>query len=88
MAAAGSGDVLTGITAALLALDFWQKESGTAAEGKLFSAEECAGGFAAAVSAVCLHGIAGDLAARVYGEQGMTAKDLCGELRKASFWQA
>ena len=88
MAAAGSGDVLTGITAAFLALDFWQKESGTAAEGKLFSAEECAGGFAAAVSAVCLHGIAGDLAARVYGEQGMTAKDLCGELRKASFWQA
>jgi NAD(P)H-hydrate epimerase len=88
MAAAGSGDVLTGITAAFLALDFSKKESGPAAEGKLFTEEECAGGFAAAVSAVCLHGTAGDLAARAYGEQGMTARDLCGELKKASFWQA
>lgn len=88
MAAAGSGDVLTGITAAFLALDFSKKETGPAAGETIFSEDECAGGFAAAVSAVCLHGIAGDLAARVYGEQGMTAKDLCSELRKASFWQA
>ena len=96
MAAAGSGDVLTGMAAAFLALDFGEKEfcpstpHRTFPEGgskRLFTENECESGFAAAVTAVCLHGIAGDLAAREYGEQGMTANDLTAELRKASFWQ-
>ena len=96
MAAAGSGDVLTGITAAFLALDFNDlpaaKPSGllpflSDPREVLFSSEECADGFAAAVTAVCLHGKAGDLAAALCGRQGMTAGDIISEMKKASFWQ-
>ena len=96
MASAGSGDVLTGMTAAFLALDFASKEFCPAAWDRtnrpgekkmIFTEKECSSGFAAAVTAVCLHGLAGDLAAQEYGKQGMTANDIAGELRKASFWQ-
>ena len=96
MAAAGSGDVLTGIAAAMLALDFRQiKKPAPAGHGHsiltsrqmLFTKKECRDGFAAAVTAVCLHGRAGDLAALAYGKQGMTAGDLAQQLREASFWQ-
>ncbi len=96
MAAAGSGDVLTGMTAAFLALDFREKEMPAspdhrpvtqARHQKLFTEAECADGFAAAVTAVCLHGIAGDLAAQSCGKQGMKAGDIAVQLGKASFWQ-
>lgn len=96
MAAAGSGDVLTGVTAAFLALDFKNlpavKPSGLLPflpdpREVLFSSEECDDGFAAAVAAVCLHGKAGDLAAALCGSQGMTAGDIAAEMKKASFWQ-
>lgn len=96
MASAGSGDVLTGMTAAFLALDFGGKEFCPAGPERtirpgekktIFTEKECRAGFAAAVTAVCLHGAAGDLAAQEFGEQGMTANDLASELRKASFWQ-
>ncbi|MDE5931212.1 MAG: NAD(P)H-hydrate dehydratase, partial [Lachnospiraceae bacterium] len=56
MATAGSGDVLAGMIAGLLA-------QGMEAED-------------AAVTGVFLHGMAGDMAARVYGERSMTASDI------------
>ncbi len=96
MAAAGSGDVLTGITAAFLALDFRKVPAAerpgislknTAGQGRLFTDAECADGFAAAAAAVCLHGCAGDRAAENFGKQGMTAGDIAAELKKASFWE-
>lgn len=96
MAAAGSGDVLTGMTAAFLALDFKEKvippstdrpPMAQASQPKLFTEAECADGFAAAVTAVCLHGIAGDRAARSHGKQGMRAGDIVEELGKVSFWE-
>ena len=60
MATAGSGDVLAGIIAALIA-------QGMEPE-------------AAATAAVCVHGCAGDIAARE-GERGLLARDLIAALR-------
>ena len=82
MASAGSGDVLTGMTAAFLALftAFPQKQT------PVFTADRRRSGFDAACCAVYLHGIAGERAAAEHGEQGMTACDLIEELRKAAFW--
>jgi NAD(P)H-hydrate epimerase len=60
MATAGSGDVLSGIIAALIAQGL--------------------GVDAAAVSGVCLHAQAGDLAARA-GERGLIARDIIASLR-------
>ncbi len=60
MATAGSGDVLTGITAAMLALGM--------------------PAFKAAVTAVYLHGKAGDEAAKVKNEYSMLAGDICNAL--------
>ena len=63
MATAGSGDVLTGITAALLALDFKDKKESALSRSALFFARpECESGFAAAVAAVIIHAAAGDCA--------------------------
>ena len=88
MSTAGSGDVLTGITAAFLAQDFrGAAVSSAVCSGLVFTERECGSGFAAAVSAVCLHGRAGDLAKEVHGEQGMKAGDLITELARASFWK-
>jgi ADP-dependent NAD(P)H-hydrate dehydratase / NAD(P)H-hydrate epimerase len=56
MATGGSGDVLTGLIASLLAQGL--------------------GPFDAARAAVYLHGVAGDLAAALLGEEAMTAGDL------------
>ena len=60
MATAGSGDVLSGIIAALIAQGL--------------------GVDAAAVTGVCLHAQAGDLAARA-GERGLIARDIIAALR-------
>ena len=68
MATGGSGDVLTGIIAALLAR---QEEAGQ------LSAPE------AAVLGVFIHGRAGDLAAAVMGEEALTASDLVDLLPEA-----
>ncbi len=76
MAAAGSGDVLTGILAALLAqggqtqgssLQFPDGRARPQADSAVFSCV-CAG--------VYLHGLAGDLAAHEKGEASMTAGDI------------
>lgn len=66
MAKGGSGDALTGILAALLAM----KAQG-AFEGSLFQVLQ---------SGTALHGLAGMAAARAWGERGMLATDLCSEL--------
>ena len=60
MATAGSGDVLTGITAAMLALGL--------------------SSFEAAVTAVYVHGKAGDAAAKAKNEYSMVAGDICNAL--------
>jgi len=71
MATAGSGDVLSGITGALTALAavrLREKEQEGVAEKEVY--------FQAAYSAVYLHGLAGDRAAREYGEASLKAGDL------------
>lgn len=64
MAKAGSGDVLTGIIAAMVAQFPEQSEQ-------------------AVEAAVCLHGLAGDIAARRLDEHTMLATDLIGALSEA-----
>ena len=105
MATAGSGDVLTGMTAAYLTAFTAEKTSGirtgtsTSAgirrkqypgpsKEDLFSPDMRKEGFDAAVCAVYLHGKAGDLAAGLYGERGMTAGDLIEALRSPRFYES
>lgn len=66
MAKGGSGDALTGVLAALLAM----RAQGTFA-GSLFTLLQ---------AGTALHGLAGRAAAKTWGERGMLATDLCGEL--------
>ena len=73
MASGGSGDVLTGVCAALLA---W----GRAGHRSVESAPTPLGSVRAAVY---LHGLAGDLAARKKGEIGMTSLDIAEALPDA-----
>ena len=69
MAKGGSGDALTGVLAALLA--------GRAAGAYAMNDLEL-------LQAACaLHGMAGEVAARRWGERGMLATDLCDELGRA-----
>lgn len=63
MAAAGSGDVLTGIILGLLAQDYTPEE--------------------AALIGVFLHGVAGDLAAKQFGQDALIAGDIIGHLGPA-----
>ena len=70
MATAGAGDVLTGIVAAYLALHDVLHDAGWTA-------------FDAAASAVHVHGLAGDLAARRVGQRGLVASDLIDHLPAA-----
>jgi NAD(P)H-hydrate epimerase len=60
MASAGSGDVLTGVIAGLVAQGLALPQ--------------------AAIAGVCVHGLAGDAAARA-GERGMIATDVIAALR-------
>jgi len=69
MAKGGSGDVLTGIMAALIA------QFGTGAQPRC--AEECAG------VAVYLHGLAGDIARDEMGERAMVASDIIDSIGEA-----
>lgn len=72
MATGGSGDVLTGMIAALLAQqDRLEGTPAIAAAGR------------AAATAVYLHGLAGDLAAERLGEHALVAGDLLAELPRA-----
>ena len=73
MATGGSGDVLTGVTAALLA---WGK-AGRRTEDLGLTPESCVR------AAVYIHGLAGDLAAREKGEIGMTSMDIAEALPAA-----
>lgn len=63
MAKGGSGDALTGVTAALLA----GRAAGAYAMDDLFLMQ----------AACALHGLAGERASRRYGERGALATDLC-----------
>lgn len=63
MATAGSGDVLTGIIASLLAQGY---NPATAASVGVF-----------------IHGLAGDIAREQYGETGLIAGDIAGNIGKA-----
>ena len=131
MATAGSGDVLTGMTAAFLAAllkardtcgngkenflsslsrhsSLHRERPGSAGSESSIPGSESSipgferslpgfrsgipgfegsrkTGFEAAVCAVYLHGMAGDLARSLYGEHGMTAQDLVYALRSPAF---
>lgn len=71
MATAGSGDVLTGITAAML----FRYHCGTSGEADAAEAVS-----QAACMAVLLHAAAGDLASEELGPEGMTATDITARL--------
>ncbi|MCA9000947.1 MAG: NAD(P)H-hydrate dehydratase, partial [Planctomycetes bacterium] len=70
MATAGSGDVLAGLLGAYSA---WAVRA-KAQDYSLFDA---------AISAVHVHGLAGDLAAEQFGARGMVASDIIGQLGRA-----
>lgn len=78
MATAGSGDVLSGMIAALWAQFALGEESDVQGQGEnsLSSAGICKPAFEAGVLGVHLHGMAGDLAAKEHGEHSMIATDL------------
>lgn len=72
MAKGGSGDALTGVMAALLA----GRAAGAYAMDDLLLMQ----------AACALHGLAGERAARRYGERGMLATDLC-QCLGLDFWE-
>lgn len=63
MATGGSGDVLTGVIAGLMAQGYKPEK--------------------ASFMAVCIHGVAGQLAAAVHGEYGVTAMDIADNIGRA-----
>ncbi|MBQ9015760.1 MAG: hypothetical protein IJ109_06525 [Firmicutes bacterium] len=92
MATGGSGDVLTGVIAALVAYgQAGRKQAGRAADGGGAGygsglAGELPSGISpvdATRTAVYMHGLAGDIAAGRIGEIGMTAMDIAEALPEA-----
>ena len=73
MATGGSGDVLTGIVAGLLAQDKAEQSSAT----RLSQA------FQTTIAAVYLHGLAGDIAASEIGMRALIASDISAHLGAA-----
>jgi NAD(P)H-hydrate epimerase len=71
MATAGSGDVLTGTIAGILAQ---MKSENISSEEKLEHS---------AIAGVYLHGLAGDIAKEKFGERSMMAMDICDSLSSA-----
>lgn len=86
MATGGTGDILTGITAGLLAQAARARsKTGGAnkATGGDDAADEHAGTATAVKAAVYLHGAAGDIAASGWGQGGLMATDLLATLHHA-----
>ncbi|MFM7739850.1 MAG: NAD(P)H-hydrate dehydratase, partial [Planctomycetota bacterium] len=85
MATAGSGDVLTGIIAALSAA--WTATAGSdmssSSRGPSDSAEASRLALLSAVSGAYLHGLAGDLAAADCGETALISSDIPDYLGRA-----
>ena len=73
MATGGSGDVLTGVIAALTAFGEAGRKAGEASLTPLASVR----------AAAYIHGLAGDLAAAELGEIGMTSMDIARALPEA-----
>ena len=75
MATAGSGDVLTGLTLALLARTAMSQAAGWHGD--------CSATTLAACAAFYVHGLAGDLAAKQYGETALIAGDIVAQIGAA-----
>ncbi|MBR3287545.1 MAG: NAD(P)H-hydrate dehydratase [Bacteroidales bacterium] len=75
MATGGSGDVLTGLTLALLARTAMPQATGWHGD--------CSGTTLAACAACYVHGLAGDLAAKQYGETALIAGDIVAQIGTA-----
>ena len=75
MATGGSGDVLTGLMLALLARTAMLQATGWHGD--------CSETTLAACAACYVHGLAGDLAARQYGETALIAGDIVAQIGAA-----
>ena len=84
MGTAGSGDVLTGCIAAMVCA-LAPKYS---AQGGFMRVPESGVSlsFEAAIAGVFVHGVAGDIAAMRYGEDGMTSEDVLEAVPEAMAW--
>lgn len=83
MATAGSGDVLTGIIAALVAAWTAAAEKGKSSSVTRDSADAAKQALIGAVTGAHLHGLAGDLAAADRGETALISSDLLDHLGPA-----
>lgn len=76
LATAGSGDVLTGVIAALCAAWTATEENGKSNSSAEYSADATQLALSAAITGAHLHGLAGDLAASDRGETALISSDL------------